>query len=103
MTNLKWKVLAVLIQRGELSLSYIGFDTNKNSALNPNLLAKKKAVGLKLQEFQYKLLEQTLKILGIKGFSEQKKFAELFCAMSYFRIPQFRQRILSLIDKPDDP
>lgn len=66
----------------------MGFD--KNKSITSELLSKKKAVGLKLQEFQYKLLEQTLKILGIKGYSEQKKFAELFCAIAYFRVPQFR-------------
>jgi hypothetical protein len=52
----------------------MGFDT-KTSSGNQDFISQKKAVGLKLQRFQYKLLEETLKILGMNGFSEQKKFA----------------------------
>ena len=49
------------------------------------------------------MLSMTMNILGVKGFNEEMKFAEQFCANAYFRIPQFRQRLLGLIDRPNDP
>jgi hypothetical protein len=30
-------------------------------------------------------------------------FVELFCAYSYFRVPEFRERLLSILVKADDP
>lgn len=58
--------------------------------MTPNILNKKKSVALKYQEFLYRLLDVAVTILGIKGHSEERKFAEMFSAVAYFRIPMFR-------------
>ena len=81
----------------------MGFDLANSQNKDPTFLAHKKDLGLKFQDFYYRLLQLTLKTLGIKAANEQKKFAEVFCAIAYIRIPQFRERLLNLIDKPDDP
>jgi hypothetical protein len=39
----------------------------------------------------------------MKGFNEQRKFAEVYCAVGYFRIPQFREKLLDVICKGGDP
>jgi len=54
----------------------MGFDiTDKNTNKDPGYLARKKSLSLKFQDFNYRLLELTLKTLGIKAANEQKKFA----------------------------
>lgn len=58
---------------------------------------KKVEVGIMYQQFLYKLLGFALKSLNFKGSSSERSFAELFCAYAYFRIPEFRAEMLSVI------
>lgn len=46
--NLKWKALRKLMERGEFSLNFIGFDLNASN-MNQVLFNKKKALALKFQ------------------------------------------------------
>lgn len=49
------------------------------------------------------LLNITLKSLEYYSCGNQKEFAETFCAHAYFRIPIFRNEILTAISKSTDP
>lgn len=45
-----------------------------------------------------------LTFLNQKALQENERmFVELFTAYSYFRVPQFRESLLSILVKPDDP
>jgi hypothetical protein len=54
-------------------------------------------VALKYQQLLNYLLKETLILLNNKGEEAQQVFAESFCAYAYFRIPAFRELILSAI------
>jgi len=56
-------------------------------------------VGLKYQELLNILLKATLRLLEFKGDESESEFAEFFCAYAYFRIPLFREHILSVIKR----
>ena len=49
------------------------------------------------------LLSTTLKSLVNKGEEHEQNFVEAFCSYAYFRIPIFRDCILAVIKRPDDP
>jgi hypothetical protein len=49
------------------------------------------------------MLKETLALLDCKGDESQQLFAESFCAYAYFRIPPFRELILSAVNHNDDP
>lgn len=56
-----------------------------------------------MQTFFYKMLSIVLDSLTKKALQDNERmFVELFCAYSFFRIPQFRKRVLSVIIRPDD-
>lgn len=54
--DLKWKVLRAVVERGEFTLSYMGFDLANSQNKDPTFLAHKKDLGLKFQDFYYRLL-----------------------------------------------
>lgn len=101
-------LLNSLMKRGELSLAHMGFNFQRNSAsthdISPNSFKNKKVyIALKYQELLNQLMNLTLFSLNFKGHESEKQFAELFCALAYFRIPQFRKHVLQAISRPDDP
>ena len=82
-----------LLDRGELSLSNIGFhDLNITKKENYKFKLK---IGLKFQKFLYSLMDEIFIELEFKGLNEhQKYFIEYFLAYCYFRIPEFKSKLL---------
>mgnify|MGYP000945759403 CR=1 FL=1 len=115
---LYYECLAKIILRGELELNFMGFDqenhgTTSESASkinlklqnsgNANFDAKggkhKMKVAISYQTFMYQTLDKVLKILDQKGLIEKERaFVEVFCAVAYFRIPEFREKLLACLD-----
>jgi hypothetical protein len=60
-------------------------------------------VAIKYQELLNHLLNETLNLLEYKGEEAEQVFAESFCSYAYFRIPLFREHILSVIHRESDP
>jgi hypothetical protein len=56
-----------------------------------------------VQSFFYKMIGIVLESFTKKAIQDNERmFVELFCAYSFFRIPEFRERIVRVISKPDD-
>jgi hypothetical protein len=51
----------------------------------------------------HRLLALAMESLNHKGSDYERTFAEVFSAYAYFRIPEFRREVLSLITREDDP
>lgn len=86
--------LTFLLKRGEFELSALGFDQD----LSKTQIENKKRVGLKYQKLLYKLLGFVFNDLEQKGLSEyQRTFIEFFLSYSYFRVPEFRHELLSVL------
>ena len=55
-----------------------------------DFLSAKKEVSLSYHILLVDLLQLTLKSLENYNYESQREFAELFCALAYFRLPKFR-------------
>jgi hypothetical protein len=113
---LYYECLTMIILRGELELNFMGYnqETTSKHSINksqkmgtPHLDAKnvkqKMKVALSYQTFLYQTLEKVLKILNQKGLIEKERiFVEIFCAVAYFRIPEFRNKVLTCFDSADN-
>lgn len=66
-------------------------------------LKKKLKIGLNYQHFLYQALDKVLSKLNQKGVdSDEKLFVENYCALSYFRIPEFRNRFLECLTENEE-
>lgn len=66
-------------------------------------LNKKLKIGLNYQNFLYQALDKVLSKLNQKSVdSDEKYFVENFCALSYFRIPEFRNRFLECLTENEE-
>ena len=115
---LYYECLTMVILRGELELNFMGFDqetygtlmenASKASFKNPNSgtvnldvknVKQKMKVAASYQTFMYQTLDKVLQILDQKGLIEKERaFVEVFCAVAYFRIPEFRNKLLACFD-----
>eukprot|EP01017_Pseudomicrothorax_dubius_P027989 TRINITY_DN3285_c0_g1_i4.p1 TRINITY_DN3285_c0_g1~~TRINITY_DN3285_c0_g1_i4.p1 ORF type:complete len:318 (-),score=65.06 TRINITY_DN3285_c0_g1_i4:1056-2009(-) len=60
-------------------------------------------VSVSYQNFLYKTLERVLEKLSHKGVEEsERNFIEHFLALAYFRVPEFRDRLLACLTKGAD-
>jgi hypothetical protein len=102
-----WDLLITLVKRAEFSLTHIGFLPQQISAYQAGKvsdhLARKKEVALSYHILLVDLLQRTLKSLEAYNYESQREFAELFCAFAYFRLPKFRNRVLTIISHSGDP
>ncbi|KAL4500572.1 hypothetical protein ABPG72_002996 [Tetrahymena utriculariae] len=113
-----YECLKIIINRGEFDLNYMGFDEsyhfllqtaqgaqlkkgfNKEAIRKLNLKMK---VALSYQKLLYSILEKVLDKLNQKALSDkERQFVENYCAVAYFKIPEFRQKLLSVVIKSDD-
>lgn len=108
--------LSKAVVRGEFQLNFVGFDEDEASPLNlhrkdssnraqdvKNTRQKKAAVAISYQRFMYSTLGYVLKLVDLDGLDESKKnFAAMFCAIAYFRIPEFRERLLKRLESTKD-
>ncbi len=66
-------------------------------------LNKKMKIGLDYQNFIYQALDKVLIKLNQKSVdADEKLFVENFCALSYFRIPEFRNRFLECLTENEE-
>ena len=64
---------------------------------------QKMKVATSYQTFLYQTLDKVLKILNHKGLIDKERdFVETFCAVAYFRIPEFREKLLNCFDDASD-
>ena len=81
--------LRAILYRGELALSNLGF--KKNNSNDDNKLR----IGIQYQKFIYRLLGIVFDDIQQKGMNDfQRGFIETFLAISYFRIPEFRDELI---------
>ncbi|KAL4468703.1 hypothetical protein ABPG74_005206 [Tetrahymena malaccensis] len=114
-----YECLKIIINRGEFDLNYMGFDDTyhflletaqgaqlKKTGFNKEAIRKlnlKMKVALSYQKLLYSILEKVLDKLNQKALSDkERQFVENYCAVAYFRIPEFRQKLLSVVIKSDD-
>lgn len=106
-TPLCWELLILLMKRGELTLSFMGYkDSEIEDCLagkESEFLKRKKEVAMSFHTLMIDFLHTTLQALETYTYESQKEFAELFCAYAYFRIPKFRNEVLAAITRADDP
>ncbi|CAD8078040.1 unnamed protein product [Paramecium sonneborni] len=96
-------LLKQIINRGELGLNQMGFseETEKTSG---KLLKFKTEIGLNYQSFLYKCLGIVLQKLKQKSLADNERaFVEHFFASAYFKIPEFRTKIINSVQRSDDP
>lgn len=61
-------------------------------------MSKKKKIASSYQKFQYKALEMGVEKLNMKGVDVYKRnFVEIIISISYFRVPEFREKFLDII------
>ena len=105
-----YECLSLIMDRGEFSLSYMGFDQAKaelflqkagrtafknETAKTLKSIDKKIKVCLNYQNFLYRTLEKVLHKLNQKKLEDkEREFVESFCAIAYFKIPEFRKKLL---------
>lgn len=60
-------------------------------------------VAASYQKFQYKAMEMGVEKLNMKGVDVYKRnFVEIIISISYFRVPEFREKFLSIILEKSD-
>lgn len=85
-----YEALVHVVRRGELDLGSLAITEESEKQRN-----KKIPVGVRYRSFLRNLLVAALGKLKIKGVDKRsQQFTELICAVSYFRIPEFRQVLL---------
>ena len=68
------------------------------------MLKKKIKIAANYQRFQYKAMEMGIDKLNMKGVDVYKRnFVEIIISVSYFRVPEFRERFLNIILEKSDP
>ncbi len=104
-----YQTLCQIFKRSELDLGQIGFSTinqaqtNNGDKNSRDLYKKKIKVASSYQQFQYKALEMGVEKLNMKGVDVYKRnFVEIIISISYFRVPEFREKFLDIILEKSD-
>lgn len=106
--NSYYTTLKLIMNRGELDIAQMRFDESYNFLLDPASQAKKRQLDKKVllkmdvsvtyQEFLYKVLEKVLYKLNLKGGEKaERDFIDNFCAIAFFKIPEFRVKLLECV------
>ncbi|CAD8207514.1 unnamed protein product [Paramecium octaurelia] len=97
-----YAILKLLMNRGELSLSQLGF-SDQTQKTDEKLLKFKMDIGLSYQVFLQKGLSTTLEKLKQKSLAQnERSFVENFFANAYFRVPEFRNKIITSVQRAED-
>lgn len=107
--------LSLVILRGEFDLHFMGFESDDQSfgqssnfdidkeRLKIKNMKQKMKVTLNYQRFIYRVLEAVLKLANQDGLDGKSRiFVTKFCASAYFRIPEFRERLLQSLEDSQD-
>ena len=71
--------------------------------MSKDLFKKKVKVAASYQKFQYKAMEMGVEKLNMKGVDVYKRnFVEIIISISYFRVPEFREKFLNIILEKSD-
>jgi len=108
--NSYYMTLKLIMNRGELDIDNLGFDESYHFLLDRASQAKKRQfdkkvllkmdVSLSYQQFLYKALDKVLYKLNLKGGEkEERDFIDNFCAIAFFKIPEFRSKLLECVKK----
>ena len=110
-----YETLLLIMKRGELQLNFMGFDQSyseflknaqKMSFKNENVsnklevknIQRKLEVCERYQTLLYMTLKKVLEKINQKGLpTKERDFIEQFTAIAYFRIPEFRKKMLERI------
>ncbi|CDW81936.1 duf1765 domain containing protein [Stylonychia lemnae] len=98
-----YSTLCHIMRRSELDLGQMGFQQNQTTAQNNDknmreIFKKKLKVATNYQLFQHEALQMGIEKLNMKGVDVYKRnFVEIIMSISYFRVPEFRERFLSII------
>ena len=93
-----YECLEAILTRGEFSINNLGFE----KSISKKNLEMKKNNGIKYQKFIYTILDIVLSEIQQKGLLEyQKLFIEFFLSYSYFRIPEFRKELLTILSSEE--
>ena len=97
--------LTLLINRGEFDLNFMGFTDigpGKGQKNDAKLLQKKVEICQEYQALLYLMLNKIHLKINDKGLPErEKEFVDVFVAHAYFKIPEFRAKLLEWITKED--
>jgi hypothetical protein len=104
-----YHILKLLMNRGEFDLANVGFDESATILLTGGVgkhiskeMLSKMEVGVKFQALLINILEKVLYKLNLKGCDvDERNFIDNFCAIAYFKIPEFRIKLLDSIKKHD--
>lgn len=67
------------------------------------MFKKKIKIAATYQKFQYKAMEMGVEKLNMKGVDVYKRnFVEIIISISYFRVPEFREKFLNIIMEKSD-
>ena len=106
--ELYYNTLCAILKRSELDLGQLGF---QQTSMKVNLLdkqardlqQKKLKAAANYQMFQYQAMELGIDKLNMKGVDVYKRsFVEIIISVSYFRVPEFREKLLSIILEKSD-
>jgi hypothetical protein len=116
-----YECLTLILNRGEFDLNFMGFGKGYKELMSPsksqtkavdaaNMKIDMKNVDQKLkvcltyQTFLYQALQKVLEKLNQKGIPDkEREFVEQFTAIAYFRIPEFRNKLLENLIRKEDP
>ena len=112
--GLYYEGLKVLCNRAEFDLGSMGFDEGFGELLNQasnvsfkmgqdkldvKSLNQKLKVSLSYQQFLYHTLKKIMQKINLKAAHEKERmFIENFMALAYFRIPEYRVKLLENIE-----
>ena len=104
--------LTVLINRGEFDLNFMGFtgpyanyikNPKGQTKITEKTFQRKVEVCQEYQSLLYHLLKRIVTKINDKSLPEKEKdFVENFSAQAYFRIPEYREKILEHIGREDE-
>lgn len=112
-----YESLLLLMNRGEFELNFMGFDSSyaeflknaqkisfKNETTNlkieVKMIQRKLEVCERYQALLYQTLQKVMEKFSKKGLPDkEREFVEQFTAIAYFRIPEFRKKLLERIFK----
>jgi len=99
--------LTLLINRSEFDLNCMGFGDSSNAKgqnkLDAKLYQKKIDICLEFEALLLLMLGKVQPKINDKGLPEkEKEFVENFVAHAYFKIPEFRKKLLTWVTKEDE-
>ena len=95
--KLYYECLEAIFRRGEFDLAALCFERNKKK-----IPVLKNKIAVDYQKLLYRVLGKTLDDLQQKGLGDARRaFVEFFLSYAYFRVPEFRRELLTVLKRPE--